>query len=71
MHNSSSCSRETGLAVPPCDLENLADLIKFVMKECEDAGVYCELHEGSVLGDSANPLLSTFHTQFSSHANFR
>ncbi|KAL9982210.1 hypothetical protein ACROYT_G011023 [Oculina patagonica] len=48
--NTSSCSRQTGLAVPPCDLENLADAIKFIMKECEDAGVYCELNEGSVLG---------------------
>ena len=49
--NTSSCSRQTGLAVPPCDLENLADAIKFIMKECEHAGVYCELNEGSVLGN--------------------
>ena len=48
----SSCSRKKGLAVPPCDLENLADAIKFVMRECENARVYCELHEGSMLGES-------------------
>ena len=45
------CERETGMGVPPCDLENLADAIKFVMKECENAGIYCEVHEGSVLGN--------------------
>ena len=50
----SSCNRMKGVAVPPCDLENLADAIKFVMKECENAGVYCEVHEGSVLGKSVN-----------------
>ena len=49
-----SCNRMKGVAVPPCDLENLADAIKFVMKECENAGVYCEVHEGSVLGKSVN-----------------
>ena len=58
--NTSCCSRPTGLAVPPCDLENLADAIKFIMNECEDAGVYCELNEGSVLGNSINYLLFTF-----------
>lgn len=46
----SSCSFHRGLGVPPCDLENLADAIKFVMKECEDAGLFCELQEGTLLG---------------------
>ena len=51
--NTSSCNRDkTGLAVPPCDLENLADMVKFIMKECENAGVYCELMEGSQLGNA-------------------
>ena len=50
----SSCNRMRGVAVPPCDLENLADAITFVMKECENAGVYCEVHEGSVLGKLVN-----------------
>lgn len=49
--NSGSCSFNTGLGVPPCDLENLADAIKFVMKECEDAGLFCELQEGTLLGN--------------------
>ena len=53
--NKSSCSKAQtgppGLAVPPCDLENLADMVKFTMKECENAGVYCELMEGSLIGN--------------------
>ncbi|XP_046851605.1 uncharacterized protein LOC124444945 isoform X1 [Xenia sp. Carnegie-2017] len=46
----SSCSRQRGMAVPPCDLENLADAIKTVMNECEKAGLFCELQEGTLLG---------------------
>ena len=50
-HTSSKrCGDKKGLGVPPCDLENLADAIKFTMKACEDVGIYCELHEGSSLG---------------------
>ena len=45
-----SCGKDKGLSVPPCDMQNLADAIKFVMKECENAKAYCELHEGSMLG---------------------
>ena len=45
-----SCTFNSGIGVPPCDLENLADAIKFVMKECEDAGLFCELQEGTLLG---------------------
>ena len=52
--SSGSCSFHTGLGVPPCDLENLADAIKFVMKECEDAGLFCELQEGTLLGKYSN-----------------
>jgi len=48
--SSDSCSFHSGIGVPPCDLENLADAIKFVMKECEDAGLFCELQEGTLLG---------------------
>ena len=52
LHNKNGrCSRPKGFVVPPCDLENLADAIKIVMKECEGAGVYCELEEGTVLGN--------------------
>ena len=49
--HSDSCSLRSGIGVPPCDLENLADAIKFVMKECEDAGLFCELQEGTLLGN--------------------
>lgn len=48
--SSSSCSFSRGFGVPPCDLENLADAIKFVMKACEEAGLFCELQEGTLLG---------------------
>ena len=64
----SSCSRMKGVAVPPCDLENLADAIKFVMKECENAGVYCEVHEGSVLGKSVNQSIKQSISQSINHS---
>ena len=43
-------SFQSGMAVPPCDLENLADAVKFVMKECENAGLLCELTDGTLTG---------------------
>ena len=45
-----SCSKPRGVGVPPCDLENLADAIKMIMRECENAGLFCELQEGTLLG---------------------
>ena len=50
--SSTSCKRKTGLGVPPCDLENLADVIKFVKKEFENAGIYYEMNAGTALGNS-------------------
>jgi hypothetical protein len=47
----SHCSRPQGITVPPCDLENLADAVKFVMKKCEETGVYCEIRDGTLLGN--------------------
>lgn len=47
---SGSCTRRRGLGVPPCDLENIADAIKLIMSECEKAGLFCELQEGTLLG---------------------
>uniref|UniRef100_A0A6P8J045 Uncharacterized protein LOC116305542 n=1 Tax=Actinia tenebrosa TaxID=6105 RepID=A0A6P8J045_ACTTE len=51
-HNqgTSKCSLTKGLGNPPCELENLADAIKFIMRECEKAGLFCELQEGTLLG---------------------
>ena len=43
-------SFQSGMAVPPCDLENLADAVKFVMKECENTGLLCELTDGTLTG---------------------
>ena len=61
---SRSCSFDTGFAVPPCDLENLADAIKFVMKECEEAGLFCELQEGTLLGNKIASLVVQSIKQF-------
>lgn len=36
------CSFYRGFGVLLCDLENFVDVIKFVMKECEDVGLFCE-----------------------------
>jgi len=47
----SRCSTKLGITDPPCDLENLADAVKFVMKKCEETGVYCEIRDGTLLGN--------------------
>lgn len=44
------CPVKSGLAVPPCCLENLADAIKYVMEQCEMNNATCELQEGTLLG---------------------
>ena len=44
------CNIQSGYAVPPCCLENLADAVKFVMARCEEHGILCELQEGTLLG---------------------
>ncbi|PFX11783.1 uncharacterized protein LOC111319224 [Stylophora pistillata] len=51
-HNSkSSCGIPgKGFTVPPCDLENLADIVKFIMRECENTGIHCQLNAGTLLG---------------------
>ena len=44
------CPFKSGLAVPPCGLENLADAVKFIMEQCRRNSVSCELQEGTLLG---------------------
>jgi len=41
---------KSGLAVPPCCLENIADAIKFMMKQFGKNNTTCELQEGTLLG---------------------
>ena len=55
-HTSSRlCSQTKGLGLSPSQMENAADAMKFLMKECEDAGAFCEVADGSLLGkDSRN-----------------
>ena len=48
--NGEKCPLKSGLVVPPCCLENLADAIKFVMEQCERNNITCELQEGTLLG---------------------
>ena len=49
------CSQTKGLGLSPSQMENAADAIKFLMKECEAAGAFCEVADGSLLGkDSRN-----------------
>ena len=39
-----------GLAVPPCCLRQLASMVKFFHKTCDDYGLLCEAKEGTLLG---------------------
>ena len=48
--NGEKCPIKSGLAVPPCCLENLADAIKFIMDQCGKNNASCELQEGTLLG---------------------
>ena len=46
-----ACPKKKGLALSPSDMENLADAVKFIMRECENAGIYCEMQDGTLLGE--------------------
>ena len=46
----SLCKRVKGLGLSPAEMENLADVIKFFLKACEDAGAFCELYAGTIMG---------------------
>ena len=45
-----ACPKRKGLALSPADMENLADAVKFIMRECENAGIYCEIQDGTMMG---------------------
>ena len=60
------CARKKGLALSPASMENLADAIKFFMKTCEEAGMFCELQSGTSLGRySFNEIYTQSKTQSS------
>ncbi|XP_062503539.1 uncharacterized protein LOC134180399 [Corticium candelabrum] len=44
------CRKSSGMGLPPCCMESLADSIKFVMSTCEKYNIICELQEGTLLG---------------------
>lgn len=48
--NGEKCPIKSGLAVPPCCLENLAEAIIFIMSQCRENNASCELQEGTLLG---------------------
>lgn len=58
-----SCRKNKGIGVPPCDLENLADAVKLIMRECENAGLFCELQMGTLLGQYSLILTSDISTR--------
>ncbi|OWF51093.1 hypothetical protein KP79_PYT00767 [Mizuhopecten yessoensis] len=45
-----SCSHDKGYAVEACCLQELTNLVTFVMSTCAEMGIFCELAEGTVLG---------------------
>lgn len=48
--SSELCKKDKGMGLSPADMENLADLIKFFMRACHDAGAFCEFQSGTMMG---------------------
>ena len=48
--NQTGCVWADGIGVPPCDLWNLGEVIKFVMATCEDGEMLCEYAAGDIVG---------------------
>jgi hypothetical protein len=44
------CKRGKGVGLSPAEMENLVDVIKFFLRVCEDAGAFCELYSGTLIG---------------------
>ncbi|XP_063413592.1 uncharacterized protein LOC134696003 [Mytilus trossulus] len=44
------CFNGLGYILSPCCLQELADMINFIMKTCEESNILCELQEGTLLG---------------------
>ena len=38
------------MALSPADMENLADVVKYFMKLCEEVGALCEIQDGTMMG---------------------
>ena len=47
---SNLCRKPDGFGIPPCDLANLADVVKATMRICEESHVFCEFGAGTLLG---------------------
>ena len=56
------CKRGKGIHLSPADMENLADVLKFFMKACDEAGAICEFDSGTMMGNYA--------TRYSPNAQF-
>ncbi|XP_028395003.1 uncharacterized protein LOC114519129 [Dendronephthya gigantea] len=48
--NKIGCSWRNGIGVPPCDLWNLGDVVKFIMQACDDVKIGCEYTAGDIVG---------------------
>lgn len=46
----SGAGKSRGIALHPCILEELSDMVKFLMKTCEDNDIICEYESGTLLG---------------------
>ncbi|KAK3597103.1 hypothetical protein CHS0354_021210 [Potamilus streckersoni] len=44
------CKKDKAYTLHPCCLDELTDMILFVMRTCEEEGIICELQEGTALG---------------------
>ena len=48
--NNTECLWPDGIGVPPCDLWNLGDVVRFVMQACEKGKMICEYVAGDIVG---------------------
>ncbi|XP_028414289.1 uncharacterized protein LOC114537445 [Dendronephthya gigantea] len=48
--NKIGCLWKNGIGVPPCDLWNLGEVVKFIMQACEDEKIGCEYAAGDIVG---------------------
>ena len=49
--NETGCIWADGTGVPPCDLWNLAEVVRFVMEACEEGDMVCEYAAGDIVGE--------------------
>ena len=58
------CTRGKSLGLSPAEMENLADVIKFFLRACEDAGAFCEVSAGTLIGMFLDNCVFSFIVEF-------